>query len=408
MLATASPRILATQDCANRPYLQFSAFLGESESSDSEVEMEEKIERPKRNGVSAPKQKQTPVVTNGSHDEEGDQVEENGEEDEEEEEEDIPLSDLEELDEDIIPHQRLTINNTTALLASLSRIALPTDASVPFAQHQTIISTTPTADAIPDVMDDLAREKEFYEQALDAARRGRAALLRENVPFTRPVDFFAEMVKDDPHMDKVKQKLVAEATAKKAAAEARKQRDLRKFGKKVQVAKLQERHKEKREALEKIKTLKRSKSFFFHYAMTRRRLHHLPERQESGTGDLGANEAADLFDVAVDNEISAHANRQRSGRGGPLSAGARRGGRGAGDRDRDAPNAKRQKKNEKYGFGGKKRYGKSGDAISSGDLSGANFRGMKGAGFGGGRGGRGGRRTPAARPGKARRAAARR
>lgn len=61
-------------------------------------------------------------------------------------------------------------------------------------------------------------------------------------------------------MEKVKAKLVEEATAKKAAADARKQRDLKKFGKQVQVAKLQERQKAKRETLEKIKVLKRSKS----------------------------------------------------------------------------------------------------------------------------------------------------
>ena len=45
---------------------------------------------------------------------------------------------------------------------------------------------------------------------------------------------------------------------KKAAAEARRQRDLKKFGKQVQVAKLQQRAKEKRDTMEKINTLKKS------------------------------------------------------------------------------------------------------------------------------------------------------
>lgn len=70
--------------------------------------------------------------------------------------------------------------------------------------------------------------------------------------------YFAEMVKSDEHVEKIRQKLVEEATNKKAAAEARKLRDLKKFGKQVQVAKLQERAKEKKESLEKIKALKRS------------------------------------------------------------------------------------------------------------------------------------------------------
>ena len=59
-------------------------------------------------------------------------------------------------------------------------------------------------------------------------------------------------------MGKVKHKLTDEAAHKKAAAEARKQRDLKKFGKQVQVAKLQERDKAKRETLDKINILKRS------------------------------------------------------------------------------------------------------------------------------------------------------
>ena len=63
-------------------------------------------------------------------------------------------------------------------------------------------------------------------------------------------------------MGKVKKKLYDEAAAKKASAEARKQRDLKKFGKQVQIAKLQQRQKEKREMLEKVNSLKRSMVHF--------------------------------------------------------------------------------------------------------------------------------------------------
>jgi hypothetical protein len=83
-------------------------------------------------------------------------------------------------------------------------------------------------------------------------------LKKEGVPFTRPTDYFAEMVKSDEHMGIIKKKMMDEAASKKAAAEARKQRDLRKFGKQVQVAKLQERDKAKRDTMEKIQILKRS------------------------------------------------------------------------------------------------------------------------------------------------------
>lgn len=183
-------------------------------------------------------------------------------EEEEEDEEDIPVSDLEDLDdedkEDLIPHTRLTINNTSALLAALDRISIPKDQRTTFASHQSISSSVKTAESIPDVSDDLQRELAFYSQCLEAAKAGRAKLLAEGVPFSRPKDYFAEMIKEDAHMEKVKAKLIEEASAKKASAEARKLRDLKKFGKQVQVAKLQERQKAKRETLEKIKNLKRS------------------------------------------------------------------------------------------------------------------------------------------------------
>ncbi|EHK15122.1 uncharacterized protein TRIVIDRAFT_117362 [Trichoderma virens Gv29-8] len=316
----------------------------ESDTSESSIELEKKL--PRKPATS--KQISQPA-----------EEEKDEDEDEDEDEEEIPVSDLEDLEEDekedIVPHTRLTINNTSALLAALERIAIPTDKTVPFATHQSVVSTTQTTESIPDVSDDLQRELAFYSQCLEAVRVGRSRLISEGVPFSRPKDYFAEMVKEDAHMEKIKAKLVEEASAKKAAAEARKLRDLKKFGKQVQVSKLQERQKAKREVLDKIKTLKR-------------------KRQEHSS-DVGTKEA-DIFDVSVDNEIAKHSQRSGAGR---QQSGAR------------PVNAKRQKKNEKYGFGGKKRHAKSGDAMSSGDLSKFSAKKMK---------------AKSSRPGKSRRKAA--
>ncbi|KUI63820.1 rRNA-processing protein EBP2 [Cytospora mali] len=262
---------------------------------------------------------------------------------EDEEDSDIALSDLEDMPEDdredLYVKTRLTINNQPALLAALKRISIPKDASVPFVTHQTVLSSEPTASKIEDISDDLNRELQLYAQSLEAAKRARAALRAEGAPFSRPKDYFAEMVKDDGHMQKVKDKLVQEATNKKASAEARKLRDLKKFGKQVQVAKLQERQKEKKDTLEKIKSLKK-------------------KRAENG-GEVGTTEA-DLFDVAVDSELNKPGKRSRDDQGGR------------------AGNNKRAKKDAKFGFGGKKRHGKSGDAASSGDLTGFSAKRMKG------------------------------
>jgi rRNA-processing protein EBP2 len=186
--------------------------------------------------------------------------EEDEDDDEEEDEEDIPLSDIESLASedrgDIIPHQRLTINNTAALTAALNRIQLPYS-KLAFSEYQSVTTTEPVE--IADVEDDLNRELAFYKQCLSAVKDARGRLKKEGVSFSRPSDYFAEMVKSDEHMGKIKQKLVDEAAGKKASAEARKQRDLKKFGKQVQVAKMQERAKEKRDTMEQINLLKRSK-----------------------------------------------------------------------------------------------------------------------------------------------------
>jgi rRNA-processing protein EBP2 len=192
----------------------------------------------------------------GAGEEEANEEDEDEEEEEEEEEEDIPLSDLSEDErEDVVPHQRLTINNSAAINASIKRIFFITS-QTPFSEHNSLVSREPIE--VPDPNDDLNRELAFYKVCQAAASEARSLLKKEGVPFTRPGDYFAEMVKTDEHMSKIKKKLYDEAAAKKAAAEARKQRDLKKFGKQVQVAKLQQRQKEKRETLEKINELKKS------------------------------------------------------------------------------------------------------------------------------------------------------
>ena len=79
------------------------------------------------------------------------------------------------------------------------------------------------------------------------------------------------------------------------------------------------------------------------------------------------------------------------------------------ERGSSGPASKRQKKDQKFGFGGKKRFTKSGDAASTADMRGFSASRMKGGRSGasrgrGGGGGGGGRSTK--RLGKSRRAAA--
>ena len=182
---------------------------------------------------------------------------------------DLPYSDIDASSDadqlDIVPHQRLTINNTTALFSAHSTLTQISSSYQPFSDSQVITSSLPTVDSIIEVEDDFSREIAFYKQSLDAATQARMLLREEAASFSRPRDFFAEMVKSDDHMGKIKRKMADQAAAKKATADAKRQRDLKKFGKQVQIAKGQERNKERKSALEKIETLKRS-MYFLCYA----------------------------------------------------------------------------------------------------------------------------------------------
>ena len=94
----------------------------------------------------------------------------------------------------------------------------------------------------------------------------------------------------------------------------------------------------------------------------------------------GAQGAGGLDDDGFDQQMAKRGRSPSVGRGG---GGGGRGGGGG-------PNAKRQSKNEQYGFGGRKKVQKQNDAASAADMSG--YKGNKGGGGGGGRGGRGGGR----------------
>lgn len=100
-----------------------------------------------------------------------------------------------------------------------------------------------------------------YKQALHGAQESRKLAGEHALPFTRPSDYFAEMVKDDIHMERIRTKLLDESASIKKSEEAKKQRQLKKFGKQVQVERTKERLMSKKDMLDKVDTLKRSESF---------------------------------------------------------------------------------------------------------------------------------------------------
>lgn len=75
----------------------------------------------------------------------------------------------------------------------------------------------------------------------------------EGIPFRRPDDYFAEMVKDDEHMARIQRKLGVEKRRTEANESAKRQRELRKFGKQIQEQKLKEREEAKKANINSVK-----------------------------------------------------------------------------------------------------------------------------------------------------------
>ncbi|KAK0238622.1 eukaryotic rRNA processing protein EBP2-domain-containing protein [Armillaria nabsnona] len=282
------------------------------------------------------------------------------------EEEDVALDDVEDVDDDAVPRQKVEIDNHAALARIRESIQL--DTSLPWTE--TLVLSYPETIEV-DVNDDLNREVAFYKQALHGANAGRTLAAKHKFPFTRPSDYFAEMVKTDAHMERIRQRLLDESSGIKKSEDKRKEREGKKFGKQVQIEKLKERERSKKDMEERLKGLKRKRK------------------------DVLDNPNADddAFDVAVEDAISDRpAKRGRGGSSGGLS---------------------RQSRDKKFGFGGGDRRSKQNTRESTDNFeSGGGGRGGRGTGAGrGGSGGRGGGssdgRHSSKRLGKSRRITAR-
>ncbi|KAI9066816.1 eukaryotic rRNA processing [Trametes sanguinea] len=266
------------------------------------------------------------------------------------------LSDEEALDEDAMPRQKVEIDNKIALERIRSTIAL--DPSLPWTETLTV--TYPESIDV-DVEDDLNRELAFYKQALHGAQTARSLAQKHNFPFTRPADYFAEMVKSDAHMERIRQRLLDESAGMKRAEEKRKEREGKKFGKQVQLEKIKERQQSKKEIEERLKGLKRKRKGAL----------------DGATGD------GEDFDVAVEDALADRPSKRAKG-----------------------PNGKaklpRQARDKKYGFGGAGRRSKQNTKDST-----DSFVQRGGASGRGGKGAKGGKAAKAKRPGKSRRMAQR-
>lgn len=158
-----------------------------------------------------------------------------------------------------------------------------------------------------------------YKQALYSVDRARTLAASNSFPFTRPSDYFAEMVKSDAHMERIRSRLLDERAGIKKAEEKRKERAAKKFGKQVQLEKQREREKGEKDMGERLKLLKRSRLPVV--VQEAQRSSHFRHTERKGALD-NQDTDGEAFDIAVEDAISDRPKRQKlpggsSKRGGP-------------------------------------------------------------------------------------------
>lgn len=179
---------------------------------------------------------------------------------------------------------------------------------------------------LENIEDEIKREAAFARQALVAAAFARRIVMAAKIPFSRPDGYFCEMLKTEEHMKKISERITEEKEATKAAEQARKQRMNRKFGKRIQV----EREQEKQQKVTKDK----------------KSLNLLRKRKR--------DERDDEFKIDLEEDTGYETEGKRRNHGG-----GRR-------KEERTISKKRQAKNEKYGWGGKK-HGKKRNNKESAD-----------------------------------------
>ena len=158
---------------------------------------------------------------------------EDEEEDNELEEEEQALRAMQHEDEsseglDVAAEETTSRQDRTANEAQAMR-ALAAELSLPDFEQSFALQLEEGEEAFPaNVEDDKLRESAFASLARRAVSEGRAELRRLKLPFARPHDFLAEMLKSDDHMARVKRRILFEqekirvVEARKAAARNRK------------------------------------------------------------------------------------------------------------------------------------------------------------------------------------------
>lgn len=181
----------------------------------------------------------------------------------------------------------------------------------------------------------------FYShtQALDAVIAARGELDRLHIPYRRPDDYFAEMLKSDDHMAKVKGRIIEETTRMTAIERRQQERNAQAFAKQSAVEKAKQKANDKRSSMDALKQWRKNKD----------------SRPELSTEE----DLDDLFRAS---------KRPNTGKNNTTtnkySATVHKSG-------------KRRFKDKKFGHGGPKHFAKENTSKSSRDMSKFSVKGMK-------------------------------
>ncbi|XP_010488299.1 PREDICTED: probable rRNA-processing protein EBP2 homolog [Camelina sativa] len=251
-----------------------------------------------------------------------------------------------EITEKLAEPTKTAVYNRAGLLDKLQDISWPEDVdwthklTIEIDQEQGI-----------DVNDDLTREMAFYNQAHQGTTQGYEKFQERDMIFLRPANYYAEMVKSDTHMEKVKSKLLYEKKQMEESEERRKARDNKRMAKEVQSQKMKERAKEKKDNIESVKKWRK-------------------QRQQSGFSD---KEGVPELDFESGKSFQRGGGKKRPG----VSPGDRSGGKGKPASRMN--NKKREFRDSKFGHGGRKGLSKQNTAETTNDFKGG-FSGGKASG----------------------------
>jgi len=182
-----------------------------------------------------------------------------------------------------------------------------------------VVESTEREVEIQDVEDDMEREMVFYNQARLAVFQAVSRFETENFTWRRPDDYMAEMVKSDGHMAKVKEQLLHEQQVIEEAEQRRKERESKTYSKQVAAERRMRREKEKKKAIEAVSSLRKGKT-------------------QSTLDDIGRPVLSLEDSLSTRGQVSLPTHYK---------------------------NKRRQERDLKYGFGGRKKRQKQNDAYSA-------------------------------------------